>query len=257
MKSSLLAVTALFCSLLACKNEQPPAPEASTPVQVEIPEEYTALAKVQGDLLIDGSASDAAWEAAEWKPMDQVWLGKDLKPEDFSGRYKVLWDANFLYVVAEITDDTLVDTHADGLLKYWDDDCLEVFIDADGSGGNHQYNYNAFAYHISLDNRSVDVASDSSFRYFDEHVTSKRTCTGKVCTWEAALRVYNDDYQDKTSVPIALKAGKKMGFMVAYCDNDKSPEREHFIGSVPIAGEDKNRGWIDAGVFEKVMLNNE
>ena len=36
--------------------------------------------------------------------------------------------------------------------------------------------------------------------------------------------------------------------MVAYCDNDNSPEREHFIGSNKIEGEDKNRGWIDAGV---------
>ena len=46
------------------------------------------------------------------------------------------------------------------------------------------------------------------------------------------------------------------GFMLAYCDNDGSKEREHFIGSVEIAPKngDKNRGYIDASVFGKLWL---
>jgi hypothetical protein len=45
-----------------------------------------------------------------------------------------------------------------------------------------------------------------------------------------------------------------MGFALAYCDNDTSKERENFIGSVAVAGEDKNRGWIDAGIFGTIVL---
>lgn len=42
--------------------------------------------------------------------------------------------------------------------------------------------------------------------------------------------------------------------MLAYGDNDHSPERENFIGNVRIDGTDKNRGWIDAGVFGLLEL---
>ena len=51
-----------------------------------------------------------------------------------------------------------------------------------------------------------------------------------------------------------LEEQKEIGFAIAYCDNDQSEERENFIGSVPIKGKNKNRGWIDAGVFEKFIL---
>lgn len=42
--------------------------------------------------------------------------------------------------------------------------------------------------------------------------------------------------------------------MVAYCDNDTSEQRENFVGSIAIEGDNKNRGWIDAGVFNDWTL---
>ncbi len=248
--TALLLLSAL-CLLPLCKNE---TAQQAAPA-IEIPTDRTLINAAMSAITIDGIATDSAWEEQEWRPLNHVWLGKKPDSTDFSGRYKVCYDAGFLYVLAEIHDDSLSDTHPDGLTRYWDDDCLEVFIDENGSGGIHQYSHNAFAYHLSLDGRTVDIAPDSSFRYFDEHVVYKRKTTGRLSTWECAFRVYKDDYTDtQSSVPLALRPGKRMGFMVAYCDNDKSAEREHFIGSVPISGEDKNRGWIDAGVFEQVVL---
>ena len=38
-----------------------------------------------------------------------------------------------------------------------------------------------------------------------------------------------------------------MGLMIAWCDNDGSELRENFIGSESAPGENKDRGWIDAG----------
>ncbi len=57
-------------------------------------------------------------------------------------------------------------------------------------------------------------------------------------------------------VPVKLTAGKKLGFAVSYNDNDATGGRENFIGSIniePVDG-DKNRGWIDAGVFGTLEL---
>mgnify|MGYP001818654602 FL=1 len=46
-----------------------------------------------------------------------------------------------------------------------------------------------------------------------------------------------------------------MGLMVAYCDNDGSELRENFIGSESVPEGPKDRGWIDAGLFGKLVLD--
>lgn len=209
-----------------------------------------------GTPLINGIGDDAVWEAAEWLPLDQLWLGEMPEAADFTGRYKIAWDENNLYVLAEIVDDTLMDMHPDGLQQYWDDDCLEIFIDEDASGGEHQYSYNAFAYHIALDNKVVDIRPDRSPAYFNNHCTTRRVTNGNISTWEVAVTVYDGNKYDAggENIPKMLSKGKKMGFALAYCDNDHSAERETFIGSVRVEGNDKNRGWLDAGVFGLLTL---
>lgn len=240
-----IASLAAVIFFIGCKNEQTPASAESA---AERPIQFHAH---NGTPLIDGYGSDTIWQNAEWLPLDQLWIGKQPTLADFSGRYKLLWDENNLYVLAEITDDTLIDIHPDGLDHYWDDDCLEIFMDEDASGGNHQYNYNAFAYHIALDGRVVDVAPDSSFQYFDDHCYTRRQCQGKTCIWEVAVKLYDGKQytDDGENIPKMLKLGKRVGFALAYCDNDRSPERENFMGNVVVEGEDKNRGWLDAGIF--------
>ena len=248
-RNALIGLAAALFALLLIFSEKTTGPA----VQSIDRQQFTAY---YGSPTIDGNAEDQVWQRAEWLPLDQVWIGAPVSSVDFAGRYKILWDENNLYVLAEITDDTLMDIHPDGLLKYWDDDCLEIFLDEDASGGNHQYNYNAFAYHIALDGKVVDIRPDSAFAYFNDHCTSRRTTTGKNTIWEVAVQVFDGNkYEDGgENIPKLLKSGKKMGFAIAYCDNDHSAERENFIGSVRVEGEDKNRGWIDAGIFGVVAL---
>ena len=87
---------------------------------------------------IDGEV-DPIWAKSSWHNLDKHILGELPDSEDFSGRYKLLWDESKLYLLAEITDDVLFDQHADPKHFYWDDDCLEIFLDEDYSGGDHQY----------------------------------------------------------------------------------------------------------------------
>jgi len=251
MKHVLFLLLIAFGMLFAnCKSDKPE-------VQTTSPDGRTLQFHAHnGTPLVDGFGSDSAWANAEWLPLDQLWIGKQPTNDDYSGRYKLLWDENNLYILAEITDDTLIDIQTDGLTRYWDDDCLEIFLDEDASGGNHQYNYNAFAYHIALDGRVVDVAPDSSFQYFDDHCYTRRQCQGKVCIWEVAVKLYDGKQytDDGENIPKMLKVGKRIGFALAYCDNDYSAERENFMGNVVVEGEDKNRGWIDAGIFGLLEL---
>ncbi|MEH6592434.1 MAG: CBM9 family sugar-binding protein [Halioglobus sp.] len=206
--------------------------------------------------VVDGIADEAIWQKAAWRQLDQRWLGPELSPEDFQGRYKVVWTQNKLYLLGEFVDDVLVDSHRDPLQQYWDDDCLEIFIDEDHSGGNHQYNHNAFAYHISLDNQAIDIGPDKLPHSYTHHVHSRWQQHDDKIIWEVSIDIYTDAYSDGAgdNQPQQLAAGKVMGFMVAYCDNDGSEIREHFMGSEYAAGDSKDRGWIDAGLFGTLEL---
>ena len=67
------------------------------------------VAKRVDTILIDGIANEKTWKESTWLPIDQVWMGKPVDSTDFSGRYKLSWSKEALYVMAEIKDDFLVD----------------------------------------------------------------------------------------------------------------------------------------------------
>ncbi|SHH41792.1 DUF6265 family protein [Winogradskyella jejuensis] len=205
--------------------------------------------------IIDGKANEAVWGKSEWQPINQLWLGEAYSQVDFQGRYKLAWTEDALYLLAEITDDILLDKEKDPLKAWWDDDCLEIFVDEDNSGGNHQFNHNAFAYHIALDGNVVDMSTEEKGILFNSHITSKRITARNQSVWEVKISLYDDTYNEsETNFPVKLSANKNVGFALAYCDNDNSATRENFIGSVKVEGEDKNRGWIDANIFGTLLL---
>lgn len=234
---------ALFLLLIGCSANQK---EDHQLIEVK---------KAQKSPTIDGQALDACWGNAEWLALDQLWLGNAYTNDDFNGRYKLSWDDDALYLLVEITDDVLFDQHKDPLKLWWDDDCVEVFVDEDNSGGVHQFTHNAFAYHVAMDGNVVDLATDEKPKLYNDHVTSKHVTNDKTTTWEIAVKLFSDDYIDeKENTPKGLSKNKKIGFALAYCDNDSSKERENFIGSVFVPGEDKNQGWINADVFGTLIL---
>lgn len=225
--------------------------------------------------IIDGIGTDKTWHNATWHPLSELIVGHAPTAEDFSGKFKIKWDNNKLYLLVEIVDDILFDQHANPLYFYWDDDCIEIFIDEDASGGNHQFNFNAFAYHVALDNQAVDIGyktkkGEPDFLTLNDHIESswRRSETSPhSVTWELAISVYDDKFsyttengkKQFTGEPVSLFAGKKLGFMLAYCDNDGSKERESFIGSTAIKAinGDKNLGYITADVFDTLVLIDE
>jgi len=246
-----LAATSLATSLLL----------NSTAVSATVAEKHLADRSVYAAPLaaiaprVDGSAADTAWEAAPWREIRYRWLGPEYSADDFSGRFKVVWTEERIYLLAEIADDILFDSHRDPLVQYWDDDCLEIFVDEDYSGGEHHSNHNAFAYHFSLDNQAIDIGSDGKARSYTHHVESSWRQGEDTITWEVSIEIYDDTYvDDGDNSPVALMAGKVLGLMVAYCDNDGSELRENFIGSESVPTGAKDRGYIDAGLFGQVVL---
>ncbi len=205
---------------------------------------------------IDGIGNEACWQEAGWAAMDQVWIGNAVTANDFSGKYKVAWTADKLYLLVEVTDDVLSDYYANPLQNWWDDDCVEVFLDENHSGGNHQYNYNAFAYHVSTLYDAVDLGTDQNPHLYNDHFTTKRTKNGNIYTWEMAITLYTDAfvYGALNNPTATLAKSKLIGFSLAYCDNDGGTTRENFIGSKVLAPADKNNSYINASLFGTVEL---
>jgi hypothetical protein len=206
--------------------------------------------------VVDGVGDEPAWALSEWYDIGELWLGPEYTAEDFQGRFKVTWTEQRIYILAEFVDDILFDSHRNPLVQYWDDDCLEVFIDEDRSGGEHHYNHNAFTYHVSLDNRAIDIGTDKQPHDYTDHVESRWRQQGNRVVWELAIEIYADDYVDGSAdnEPVVLAAGKVLGLMLAYCDNDGSDLRENFVGSETVPVGPKDRGYIDAGLFGSLIL---
>jgi hypothetical protein len=227
--------------------------------------------------VIDGSGTDLCWDSAAWNSMPYVWIpyGTKVSAADFTGRFKTVWNEqqNLMYFLFEITDDKFVNGYefssgSANYGNYWAFDDVEIFIDENHSGGIHQTNNNAFAYHITGGNNSVeydaiDMWSNTIVNYRDHFPEFKRGKNGNVYTWEFSLMVLTDKFTP-TDVPAdfksTLQVGKRMGFSVAYCDNDNSavnPVRDHFIASKYQTQAESNNSYINASIFGVMNLVNE
>jgi len=192
---------------------------------------------------VDGNGTDACWQQATWKSIDQLWLGTAPSTADFQGKYKVTWSGTTLFILAEIVDDVLYDGHTGALDQWYNDDCLEIFIDEDHSKGDHQCNYNAFAYHVAINGDVVDLGTDCNPHLYNSTISSARTNVGTTYTWEVAMTIYPSTYTDAgPNTGVSLFDGKVSGLSLAYCDDDGSNTRESFIGSeiMPSGHNDDN-----------------
>tara|TARA_R110001632_G_scaffold43376_1_gene109954 strand:- start:106404 stop:107183 length:780 start_codon:yes stop_codon:yes gene_type:complete len=250
----------LICLLLivSCKNKTKKIFVEQKKVNQKVNHQLNAVQEATDVILVDGQANETTWKNAKWLPINQVWLGNPVDSTDFNGRYKLSWSKEALYVLVEIKDDILRDKFQNPLERWWDEDCVEIFIDEDNSGGDHQFNHNAFAYHIDTKGNVVDIIAENTPKLFNDHVQSKMVISGEnTYRWEFKISLFSDTFKYAAkNHPVTLTKDKKIGFAIAYCDNDNSEHRENFIGSVVVEGNDKDRGWIDADIFGTIELKD-
>jgi hypothetical protein len=210
-------------------------------------------------VVVDGSDADACWAKADWHAIDQVWIpyNAPMDDGDFEGRYKAAWDADYLYLLVEVTDDLISDDHSDPLKNWWDDDCLELFIDEDRSKGNHECNNNAFAYHVSTFYDAIDMsASCGGINYRNNLSVVMDTIGENLYSWEFAVKMYNKNFNlsNPEASRVKLSPNKLMGFSIAYCDNDETNGRENFIGSIKMERATANDSYKNADYFGTMLL---
>lgn len=85
-----------------------------------------------GDIAIDGRLDDAGWRhVAPTEPFRRTGDGK--KPR-FSTRARLTWDDSALYVAFEVEDPDIWGTHEADDAPIYEEEVVEIFIDADGDG---------------------------------------------------------------------------------------------------------------------------
>ena len=262
MKQHLLLLILIFTCIPFVKSEDHPGDSIRAYHTNNIP-------------VIDGDTADLCWQAAKWQDINYFWItyGVSVPASDFTGRFKVLWNktTNLLYFVVEITDDAFVNgyVYANNLGTYYNYDVVELFIDEDRSGGTHTNDNNAFAYHITGGNSSVEydaidifgAGTSNKVNYQNHFPEFKRDWDGKHYFWEFSLMVLKNTFTP-TAVPTehnaTLTVGKRMGLTVNYCDNDGLTEnpktRDNFISSKYVPQANYNDSYMNASLFGSLIL---
>ena len=161
---------------------------------------------------IDGVPEDL-WSNARAYKMGNVIYSPVSSDADFSASYKTLWDAKNLYVLIDVTDDSLKNDSDSEL--WYQDDCVEVFIDADNSKSD-SYGDNDYQFHFDWDKSSPTMAE------------TQHGSTGNV---EFAIVTAASGYRAEIKFPWATlgvkpSAGTRIGLDVHANDDDDGGDRD-------------------------------
>lgn len=188
-----------------------------------------ALTSVTTDGIVDD-----VWSSATTNSIGNLAPGGSVSgSSDLSGTWKALWDTDYLYVLVEANDDFIVADSVGGW--YYLDDTVELFIDADYSGGT-----------------SYDGVNDYQFLYrigdatFSTGVNSLTDINGV----ETALKLTGTGYVVEIAVPWTLLGvvpadGADIGINVLLDDDDDGGGRDAQLSWTAAS----NDFWLNPSLF--------
>lgn len=142
--STYILIGFIMGAVVACATKKEQVLKADSGLDVPFqPEKYVCL-KTTDAPQVDGDINDLAWEKAPWSEAF-VDIEGALKPEPACDtRVKMLWDENYLYIAAELSEPHIWATLTQHDTVIYHDDDFEVFIDPDGDTHNYyEYEINA------------------------------------------------------------------------------------------------------------------
>jgi len=214
---------------VAESNEQDNADYFNTPIQIsgEMKKHYVAT-KLTPQInvpTIDGILNDAAWTFANapesllvgGKPYD--WNIPWTNFTDNLIQWRAVWSAatNMLYVAIEVQDD-IAGACDDDVLNLQNDDCIQLFVDGDSSGGNSFNNYiDSQIWSIRRDNLIHLSYFPQSAQYPDSIIATVLQ-SGNGGNW--VLEVATPVYAQYATEQKILNIGDVIGWEIWYNDSD-------------------------------------
>ncbi len=215
--------------------------------------------------VIDGIGNDNCWARANWASINHIWIGPAVTPTDYSGKYKVLWTPQRLYILIEIVDDTLClqPPVSDPRPSIYNYECAEIFIDEDNSREtDYSGTYKAIAYHINSTGGVYYYLGSSGWTgSLSNNINYKVTkVAAHTYDWEFEVKVFDKSFvYGANNIPVTLTNNKVMGLSLAYNDNDGGTLRQNMIGSVNVPGttdDQRNVSYRNASVFGQLTLGS-
>lgn len=97
----------------------------------------TVVYRTAEPLRIDGRLDEEAWNRTGWLDPFVHIAGEAAEPEEYRTRVKLLWDDNYLYVGAELTEEHIWGTMTERDSPLHRNNAFEIFIDPDGDSHNY------------------------------------------------------------------------------------------------------------------------
>jgi len=184
---------------------------------------------------IDGSVDDA-WSAATTHEFQHVLQGSVDGDSDLGGTWRASWDSDALYLLVDVTDDAAAsDSSAD-----YQDDSVEVYVDADNSK-----------------NDSYDGTNDFQFTFprNGDEISGQQPQSTENLEWTVADT--DDGYHLEAAFPWSMlgvtpESGHVLGFDVHVNDDDDEGDRDAKISW--FAEEDN--AWQNPTLFANVGLTD-
>jgi len=160
--------------------------------------------------VIDGTEEDT-WSDARMYKLENVIYSPISSDEDFSAYYKAMWDQDNLYLLVDVRDDVLKNDSED----FYQDDAIEVFIDADNSKSG-SYDENDSQYHFDWDKTNPSMGQfqhgDTADIEFAIVTTDKGYCAEIKFPW--------------STLGTKPSAGASIGLDVHVDDDDDGGDRD-------------------------------
>jgi hypothetical protein len=187
-------------------------------------------------IVVDG-VPEAAWNAAPSLPIDRLIGGDAVSESDLSAIFKVMYTSTTLYVFFDVHDESLI---ADSGDSWWQDDSVELYLDADSSGG---------ASYDGVDDRHFIVRFNAS-TFGNGVTTAPLPASSSVKT-----RRTSEGYMVEMAFPIgglglAPVAGRAFGLDAQVNDDDNGGQRgRNYAWSMR-----QDVGYLRPGVFGTATL---
>jgi len=199
------------------------------------PVEVTAeVGQAAAPPVIDGKIEDI-WAKAKAYELENSLYDPVSGPEDCSASFRALWDNDNLYILVQVQDEDLGNDSDD----YWEDDAVEVFIDADNTKAG-AYGSNDYRYHFDWDPVSPQMGETAHEK--TQGVRYVMVRTGKGYTVEIGF--------PWASLGVKPSAGSSIGLDVQVNDDDGGGGRDHKLAWS--ATEDD--AWQNPSVFGNAVL---
>jgi chitodextrinase len=197
-----------------------------------------AIAETSTAPSIDGII-ESIWDAAPSTDISKVISGGSTisGPSDLSASWKAMYNASNLFILVNVTDNTKIN---DGTSSWWNDDAVEVFIDADNSKKTAYDKINDFQFGFRWNDNTVRIGQNSVNSAAGILFKMTGTSTGYV--FEAQI--------PWSLLKVTKTAGDKIGLEIGVDDDDNNGDRDAQMGCFASA----NNAYSNPSIFGTVTL---